>query len=73
MILTSRYIKAHTSEKVYERMVSTSEKYSDGALLQDDNGYGAEGDFYGIGIEADEGMMFCFHRKIETFEVSPKE
>ena len=58
MILAGRYIEEHTYEKVYER-----EEAADGTDSFDLPGIGDEEDVFGIGIGAEDGSLFWFHKK----------
>ena len=62
VILAGRYIEEHTYEQVYEREETVSE---------DDRmeipGMEADEDVFGIGIGAEDGSLFWFHKRIETF------
>ena len=70
VILTARYLKEHTYEKVYEREVywiedMLSGEVTDSANSDGKSGTGNSGEFYGIGIGAEDGSLFWFHKKTE--------
>ena len=54
LVLSGRYLKAHTYYQVYQR-----EEFE----VSDDGN-----DFYGIGIDAEDGSLFRFHKRTETKE-----
>lgn len=54
IVLSGRYIVAHTEERVYEREIVT-----DGP---------EEGAVYGIGYEAENGELFWFRKRTEISE-----
>ena len=69
LVLTMRYVKAHTYENIYEREylwdagAMTGEerwKEPDRKSEEDQNG-----EIYGIGYEPEEGMFFWFHKQNE--------
>lgn len=74
VILTVRYLKQNTYEKVYEReafwMEEVTDEIEDGAQIHPDNQDNV-GEYYGIGVGAEDGSLFWFHKKTEEIENIP--
>lgn len=73
VILTARYLKEHTYEKIYEREVYWAEDMVSGDVTDPTDSENADGrsgteksgEFYGIGIGAEDGSLFWFHQTTE--------
>ena len=74
IVLAGRYVKQHTYEKMYEREVFWTDEeaaINGGAESEVRDSQTELGDFYGIGIGADDGSLFWFHKKTEEVTDSP--
>lgn len=71
-MLAVRYIKANTSEAVYERNEVLQERLLEKDVI-DGIGYHIGGEYYGIGVEMDRGKLFWFRRTIEPPEQMEEE
>lgn len=76
VILTARYLKENTYENVYEREVYWVEDMLSGDVTDPGDSLNSDGrserenngDFYGIGIGAEDGSLFWFQKKTEEVE-----